>query len=139
MEEAKVNSAGVTVQVSEDHESDQMRQTENRVVTEQSEKVLDPDDYSPIILVPTDVQKHCIDSVVLEVSRVFKDKIINLVEPLCKECNITEPDQVLDSMSIADILGNIAEDKDTDKDFLQKFAYTQTFSFLLEQYLAAAQ
>ena len=42
-------------------------------------------------------------------------------------------------MSIADVLGNIAEDKDTDKDFLQKFAYTQTFSFLLEQYLAAAQ
>ena len=56
----------------------------DRVITEQSDKLTDPNEYSPIVLVPTEGQKQCIDSVVLEIARVFKEKIIDLVEPLCQ-------------------------------------------------------
>ena len=133
VEESKGSNSNITpnMQVSDG--------TNGRVMTEQSDKpLLDPDDYSPIVLVPTEQQKNCIDQVVLEIARVFKEKVIDLVEPLCEKCDIAEADQVLDSMKIAEVLGEIAVDRQ-DIDFLQKFAYTQTFSFLLEQYLVAQQ
>ena len=109
-------------------------QLNNRVTTEYSEMQLDPKDYSPIILVPTDIQKQCIDAIVLEIARVYKTKIIDLIEPLCEYYDIGE-DCILDSTQIADGLTEIAKEED-DYHFLQLFAYTQTFSFLLEQYQA---
>ena len=102
--------------------------------TEMSDKILDPEDFSPIVLVPTDGQKHCIDLVVLEIASTLKEKILDKVEPLCEACGITEADEVLDSMMIAEELSNLAADKG-DADFLSKFAYTQTFAFMIQRYI----
>ena len=72
--------------------SESVLQSNDRVITEQSDKLLDPDDYSPIVLVPSEAQKQIIDTVVLEIARIFKKKIIDLIEPLCEECKISEAD-----------------------------------------------
>lgn len=54
---------------------------------------------------------------------------------ICHLCNITEADQEFDSDMIFEKMQALADKKD--HMFLQKFAYTQMFSFLLENYVAA--
>ena len=69
-------------------------QPENNEIlqTELSDIALDPEDFSPIILVPNEGQKQCIDQVVLEIAITLKEKILDKIEPLCEKCNITEAD-----------------------------------------------
>ena len=82
---------------------------------------------------PTEGQKLCIDSVVLEIARVFKEKIIDLVEPLCQQCNITEA-EVLDSSQHADVLGTIATNK-KDIDFLRRaFLQAEIFTDVFDNF-----
>ena len=55
---------------------------------------------------------------------------------LCQACDITEADQVFDTMKIGEKIGELAQNQN-DTMFLELFACTQMFSFLLENYLAA--
>ena len=73
---------------------------------------------------------------VLLISRSYKTKIIEVVGLLCHKCNITEADQIFDPSELADEWAKLAADE-RDVDFLQKFVYTQAFSFLVENYMAA--
>lgn len=107
---------------------------DENLITEMSDKPPDLEDFTPIVLVPTEGQKQCIDLVVLEIATTLKEKILDQVEPLCEQCGITEPDEVLDSMMIAEELSNLAADS-RDKDFLSKFAYTQTLAFMIQRYI----
>ena len=86
----------------------------------------------PIVLVPNDTQKSAIDQVTLKIASIFRNKIIDLLEPLAQEAKIFEPGFVEDSIAISEILGKIAKDP-KDAEFLQKFAFTQMFSFLLQE------
>lgn len=57
---------------------------------------------------------------------------------LCRLCDITEADQIFDSMMIADKIGRLKKDE-KDQMFLEQFAYTQMFSFIIENYMAALE
>ena len=89
----------------------------------------------PISLMANDRQKEAIDQIVLEVSRTYRKKIIDLIPKLVKNCKFKDIDDIFDSSLIADEFANIAHDEG-DIDFLQKFAYSQTFYFLLENYIS---
>ena len=68
-------------------------------------------------MVPNKEEKEIIDSIVIEVTHVFKEKILDLIEPLCLKCKLEESDEAFDSDLISDVLITIAQDK-KDVEFL---------------------
>ena len=90
------------------------------------------------MLVPDETQKSIIDKVVYKIATIFKHKIIDLLDPLAQEAKIFEPGFIEDSIAISEILGRIAKDS-KDAEFLQKFAFTQMFSFLLQERIVLQQ
>ena len=91
----------------------------------------------PVVLIANDKLKHVIEQICLELARTYKHKIIDLVPELCKQCDITEADQDFDCDKIAETITSLPDSDRADEMFLQQFAYTQMFSFLLENYMAA--
>ena len=89
----------------------------------------------PVVLIANDKLKNAIEQICLQLARTYKHKIIDLVPELCRRCDITEADQEFDSEKVAEKLTDLSL-KD-DQMFVQQFAYTQMFSFLLENYMAA--
>ena len=73
------------------------------------------------MLVPNEIQKSIIDKVVHKIATIFRQKIIELIDPLAQEGKIFEPGFIYDSEAIAEILGRIAKST-KDIEFLQKFA-----------------
>lgn len=89
----------------------------------------------PIVIIASDKLKKAIEQICLQLARTYKTKIIDLVPEVCRRSDITDPDQVFDSMIIADKISELSDKKD--QMFLEQFAYTQMFLFLLENYMAA--
>ena len=92
----------------------------------------------PIVLVASKGGKlrDAIENICLCLARTYKDRIMALVPRLCQNCNITEADQIFDSDQIANEIVKLAV-KESDEMFLQQFAYTQIFNFIVENYIAA--
>ena len=73
----------------------------------------------------------------MALAKTYRNKITNLIPKLYEECGITE--QVFDIMLIAETIGTLAKNPKTDAVFLERFAYTKIFTFMLENYVATKQ
>lgn len=80
--------------------------------------------YMPIVNIASasDKIKKAIEQICLQLARTYKTKIIDLVPEVCRRSDITEADQVFDSMIIADKISELSDSKD--QMFLEQFAYT---------------
>mmetsp|Transcript_32165 Transcript_32165/g.42622 ORF Transcript_32165/g.42622 Transcript_32165/m.42622 type:complete len:97 (+) Transcript_32165:285-575(+) len=91
----------------------------------------------PIVIVASERMKQAIEHISLELARTYRQKITSKVPELCQRCNIENAEEVYDFERIASAIGELASDPEKDLMFLEKFAYTQMFSFILENYIAA--
>lgn len=52
----------------------------------------------PIVLVGDEKILEIVNKLCLKLAHTYRSKILNMIERLCQNCGITEPDQLIDQM-----------------------------------------
>lgn len=76
--------------------------------------------------------------IVLHIAKVLKAKVIDLIPLMCKELDYRQTELAFECTRMAHVLGKLAKDP-RDVDFLEKFAFTQMFSLMVEKYIDSLQ
>jgi hypothetical protein len=76
--------------------------------------------------------------IVLNVARLLKNKILDLIPICCAELNYTETYQTFEYTRMSHLLAKLAKDP-RDVEFLGKFAFTQIFSLSVDKHIDSLQ